>query len=162
MTSHVSCKRVLTAISKTAFPSSVGHDAGHDASVEPSDCDSSDLAISAVESFASRVQPHGTPHTTGPMPTCRASLYPVILSLEMHCSPKQQRQLATILIEELGDSLLTVCRACTCCARAHPPIISGRDARGLRQHAVRSRSRSPLSTRGRVCGAIHLPNTRHP
>ena len=33
---------------------------------------------------------------------------PVIVSLEMHCSPKQQRQLASMLTVHLGDAILTV------------------------------------------------------
>lgn len=33
---------------------------------------------------------------------------PVILSLEMHCTPAQQHRIATTLIEQLGGALLTV------------------------------------------------------
>ena len=36
---------------------------------------------------------------------CGVSPYPVILSLEMHCSPPQQEKMATILMEILGDKL---------------------------------------------------------
>jgi len=36
----------------------------------------------------------------------QASAFPVILSLEMHCSLPQQRQVATILTTELGDLLV--------------------------------------------------------
>ncbi|ORX89142.1 PLC-like phosphodiesterase [Basidiobolus meristosporus CBS 931.73] len=36
-----------------------------------------------------------------------ASPYPLILSLEMHCSLTQQERIAAILVEILGDSLLT-------------------------------------------------------
>ena len=63
-----------------------------------------------------------------------ASPYPVILSLEMHCSVPQQRRVAEILSEELGDLLLgplldtesfQVWRArvplvCTCCPAFSP------------------------------------------
>ena len=33
---------------------------------------------------------------------------PVILSLEMHCGPKQQHKLATMLLEHLGVAVLRV------------------------------------------------------
>ena len=40
------------------------------------------------------------------------SALPVIMSLEMHCSPKQQRLLATALIKHLGGALLTYDELC--------------------------------------------------
>ena len=33
---------------------------------------------------------------------------PVILSLEMHCSSEQQRRIAAMLVEHVGDALLSV------------------------------------------------------
>ena len=33
---------------------------------------------------------------------------PVILSMEMHCNPSQQRMLATMMIEHIGEPLLQV------------------------------------------------------
>ena len=35
---------------------------------------------------------------------------PVVLSMEMHCCPKQQRQITEDLLENLGQELLPVCR----------------------------------------------------
>jgi hypothetical protein len=40
--------------------------------------------------------------------------FPVILSLEMHCSRRQQRQLTTMLLLHLGDALLSVRCAIHC------------------------------------------------
>jgi phosphatidylinositol phospholipase C delta len=36
-----------------------------------------------------------------------ASPYPIVLSLEVHCSPKQQDRMASILIQVLGETLVT-------------------------------------------------------
>ena len=41
-----------------------------------------------------------------------ASDLPVVISMEMHCSPIQQRRVAEVLIQRLGDALLSV-RRCT-------------------------------------------------
>ena len=49
-----------------------------------------------------------------------ASDLPVILSLEMHCSPKQQRKLAKSLVTHLGDALLKVRRR-----SSHRAVICG-------------------------------------
>ena len=36
------------------------------------------------------------------------SALPVVLSMEMHCSPTQQRQLAQMLVQHVADALLSV------------------------------------------------------
>jgi hypothetical protein len=36
------------------------------------------------------------------------SQLPVILSLEMHCSPRQQHRLAEMMVSHFGDALLSV------------------------------------------------------
>lgn len=85
-----------------------------------------------------------------------ASPYPVILSLEMHCSVPQQRRVAEILSEELGDLLLgplldtesfQVWRhVCHLCARV--ALSSHRVRHGL--PGVSQALPSPWSLRGRV------------
>ena len=42
---------------------------------------------------------------------------PVIVTLEMHCSPPQQKKIATTMVELLGDSLLSVRRCLLECVR---------------------------------------------
>ena len=51
---------------------------------------------------------------------------PVVLSLEMHCSPKQQRILAQMMAEHIGDLLMRVSMASTghntaCQSQIHEP-----------------------------------------
>ena len=101
MTSHVSARRVLGAIAKTAFP------AGVDGGLEPS---ASDLQLpseqSSADAFQSKLQRETHASSAPNKPSCRASHYPVILSLEMHCSLEQQGTLAHLLQDAFGSRLL--------------------------------------------------------
>lgn len=47
---------------------------------------------------------------------------PVILSLEMHCSPEQQHRIAQMLVKHVGDALLSVRTARSPPARAIPAL----------------------------------------
>jgi hypothetical protein len=42
------------------------------------------------------------------------SKLPVSLSLEMHCSPSQQKKIAEIMVEHIGSALLKVSRHAPC------------------------------------------------
>ena len=61
-----------------------------------------------------------------PLASCafETSELPVILSLEDHCSPKQQQQMAELLMKHLGPKLLTYEELC---ATGRPALLSPHD-----------------------------------
>ena len=98
------------------------------------------------------------------------SKLPVILSLEQHCSPKQQNMLAKMMVNYIGNALLSVCcnsrSPCAYRTLCHPCEMASRAASQYAELVAtgKARSLSPQEVAMRVIvkGKVKLSKTKEP